>query len=47
MNEFEIREKLKKCDKEYMNTKSPYRKRDLQKYRKRLLKELNSCRRCQ
>ena len=46
MNEFEIKEKLKQCNKEYMNTKSPYRKRDLQKYRKRLLKELNNYRRC-
>lgn len=46
MNEFEIKEKLKKCNKDYMNTRSPYRKRDLKRYRKRLMKELNSCRRC-
>lgn len=46
MNEEEIRKKLRKCDMDMRVTKSSYRKRDLQKYRKRLLKDLNKCVRC-
>lgn len=45
MNEAEIKQKLRKCEADMRNTNSRYRKRDLQKYHRKLIKELNTCRR--
>lgn len=40
MEEKQIINKLKQCEYDLKNTKSIYRKRDLQKYQRRLLWEL-------
>lgn len=44
MSEKEILMKLKKCENDIENTTSRYRKNDLNKYKKRLIKELKKVR---
>lgn len=45
MTEAEIYVKLKRCEADLKKTKSPYYKRDLEKYRRRLQNELKKIRR--
>lgn len=45
MTEREIIEKLEHCENDLKNTKSSYRKRDLEKYKRRLQNELKKIRR--
>lgn len=44
MSEQEIRLKINQCENDLRNTNSPLRKRDLHKYRKRLMRELKKAR---
>lgn len=45
MTEAEIYAKLRRCDDDLKKTRSPYCKRDLEKYKRRLQNELKKIRR--
>ena len=45
MEEQQILDKMKRCEEDLKRTNSPYRRRDLEKYRSRLKKQLNKERR--